>query len=199
MQSGYIVLLNSIKAFDTVRHYGFLLKLYDIGIKGKWWRLFRLLYTDMLSCVLCNNVMSSWFPMKRGIRQGSALSAKLYLVFINDLLNELEYSGMGASIMDLRVNAPTQADDICLVTVKRNELSKMINICEITAKNGDLNFRQARVEYKHLNPGIGMIKLQWTPPFTDTVVLCWTKLSTLELIYVKKTLLFILQPKSAKS
>lgn len=68
--------------------------------------------------------------MERGILQGSALSARMYLVFINDLLNNIEQCGQGAVIVDLRTNIPTPADDICLISTKYTDLQHMLNICE---------------------------------------------------------------------
>ena len=49
------------------------------------------------------------------------------LVFINDLLND-RACGKGAIIGDLRVNIPTQADDICLVSSKYVDLKDMLHV-----------------------------------------------------------------------
>ena len=55
------------------------------------------MYSNMSSIVSYNNVQSREFSMKRGIRQGSSLSAKFYLVFINDLIEMLATSNLGAT------------------------------------------------------------------------------------------------------
>ena len=67
--------------------------------------------------------------MKRGICQGSTLSAQLYLIFIDRLLREVESSKQGAMLTDLTVNIPTQADDICLVAYKSADMTDLIDIC----------------------------------------------------------------------
>ncbi|PJE77715.1 hypothetical protein CI610_03356 [invertebrate metagenome] len=62
--------------------------------------------------------------------QGGSLSAKMYLVFINDLLIDVELSGKGAFVIDTKVNIPTQADDICLISNTSVGLQDMVTICE---------------------------------------------------------------------
>jgi hypothetical protein len=44
----------------------------------------------------------------------SALLAKLYLIYIDELINILSKSGKGAIMIDLNVGCPVQADDIAL-------------------------------------------------------------------------------------
>ncbi len=78
--------------------------------------------------------------MKRGIRQGSALSAKLYLVFIDELLRKVESTKQGAILIGLNVNIPTQADDICLVASSQVDMQVLISMCEIYSKQWRFNF-----------------------------------------------------------
>jgi hypothetical protein len=88
----------------------------------------------MESCVVVIGVGSRKFKMKRGIRQGSALSAQLYLIFIDGLLREVESSKRGTMLTDLTVNIPTQADDICLVAYKSTDMTDLIDIFENYSK-----------------------------------------------------------------
>lgn len=126
----HVAFLDSSKAFDTVWHAGLLVKLHDLGLKSKVWELLKNIYTDVQSCILFKGVYSRWITMERGILQGSALSAKMYLVFINGLLEDIEKSGRGSLIIDIRVNIPTQADDICILSPTYTDLQFMLNICE---------------------------------------------------------------------
>ncbi|PJE78122.1 hypothetical protein CI610_02944 [invertebrate metagenome] len=126
----YVSFLDSSKAFDTVWHDGLLAKLYDIGLTGKVWNILKFMYTDINSSVFFNGLISAPGKMERGILQGGALSAKMYLIFINDLLDEVERCGRGAMIIDKTVNIPTQADDTCLVSTNITSLNKMLTICE---------------------------------------------------------------------
>lgn len=140
----HVAFLDSARAFDTVWHEGLLFKLYQLGVTNKCWRIFRRTYTNMKSCVYANGVYSDWFNINIGIRQGSALSAKLYLLYIDELLQSIEKSKLGSMILDIHVNVPTQADDICLVSNKVNELQKMVHMCEQYSINWRFQFSASK-------------------------------------------------------
>ncbi|CAC5367699.1 unnamed protein product [Mytilus coruscus] len=125
-----IVLLDSTKAFDTVPHDGLRIKLYEYGISAKLWCLLDNMYSDLMSAVFSGGKLSNWFKLHRGVRQGSILSAKLYLIFINDLIEKLESCQQGAFIHDLNASSPVQADDISIIATDRQSSQVMINICE---------------------------------------------------------------------
>ena len=101
-----LILLDSTKAFDTVWHSGLLYKLSEYGVKGKLWLLIANMYSDTHSAVLFNGQISRRFQIKRGVRQGSSLSSKLYLLYINDLLEQLSERKCGILVSDIRVSSP---------------------------------------------------------------------------------------------
>ncbi|VDH90704.1 Hypothetical predicted protein [Mytilus galloprovincialis] len=84
------------------------------------------------------------FELKRGIRQGSSLSAKLYLIFINDLINELESSKEGAFFHDLNASSPVQADDIALIATNCVSTQRMVTICENYSNMWSFTFSPAK-------------------------------------------------------
>ena len=92
------ILLDSTRAFDTVTHNGLKIKLSEYGVTGKLWLLLDNMYSNLSSTVLCCGSYSRSFDLNRGVRQGSALSAKLYLIFINDLIEQLQSSQKGATL-----------------------------------------------------------------------------------------------------
>ena len=53
----YVAFLDIKKAFDTVWHHAMLVKLYDLGIRGKAWRIICLFYENMLSAISINRQM----------------------------------------------------------------------------------------------------------------------------------------------
>lgn len=115
-----------------------------MGVRSKLWMVMKSIYTNVTSCVMSNGIKSRWIVMQRGILQGSALSAKMYLVFINGLLNIVENCQKGAIVADLRVNIPTQADDICLVSTKRIDLQYMLQLCETYSKIWRFSFSSTK-------------------------------------------------------
>ncbi|XP_071177954.1 uncharacterized protein [Mytilus edulis] len=57
------------------------------------------------------------------------VSAKLYLIYINDLIDILSTSGKGDVMLELNVGCPVQADDIALISPTFSGMQYMIDIC----------------------------------------------------------------------
>jgi hypothetical protein len=84
----YTCFLDSKKAFDLVWHVGLFVKLYELGIYGKLWRVLIAAHSGARSTVLAGGVLSRDFTVERSVHQGGVLSTFKYLVFINPVLKE---------------------------------------------------------------------------------------------------------------
>ena len=87
----------------------------------------------MTSCVKFHGCKSEWFPIQQGTRQGGVISPFLFLVYFNDLLYELERSGLGICVNNLSLSSPTVADDMLVASLSRSGLSGLMRICFIYA------------------------------------------------------------------
>ena len=83
----YTFFLDAQKAYDTVWQDGLWLKLWDMGVKGKMWRVIKEMYEASKSAVYLEGEKSAEFRLEQGVAQGCSLS---FSVFINDLLKEVE-------------------------------------------------------------------------------------------------------------
>lgn len=124
----YVAFLDVKKAFDTVWHAGLLVKLHQKGVTGHLWHLISNWYTTSSSCVLWNDRRSSSFVLKQGVRQGGTLSPFLYVIFVDELLDNLSASGLGVHISDIYCGAPMYADDLALVTCSPSDLQAMLSM-----------------------------------------------------------------------
>ena len=96
------VFLDLAKAFDKVWHAGLLFKLQSVGVTGNIFNWLRSYLTNRKQCVTITGEKSSMMEIPAGVPQGSVLGPLLFLIFINDITD------------DLSSNAYLFADDTCL-------------------------------------------------------------------------------------
>jgi hypothetical protein len=68
------------------------------------------------------------FKIEQAVRQGGFLSADLYKLYINPLLNFLGESGLGGKIGNINVCAPTCADDVAFIVYNLLDIQTMVDI-----------------------------------------------------------------------
>ena len=104
------VFLDISKAFDRVWHEGLIYKLSCIGIEGKALKILQSFLDNRYQRVVLNGQSSNWEKIKAGVPQGSILGPLLFLIYINDITNDLENE------------VKLFADDTCLFSVARDPI-----------------------------------------------------------------------------
>ena len=84
--------------------------------------------SDTSSRVVMNAHLSEPFHIAQGTPQG-IWSPCLYSIYINELLNNLCQSPFRLKINNIPMCAPTQADDIVLLSLTKDGLNALLNIC----------------------------------------------------------------------
>ena len=83
-------ILDISKAFDKVWHEGLLFKLERIGIPGNLLSLLKSFLSNRFKRVVLNGQCSSWLSVLAGVPLGSILGPLLFLIYINDLPENLQ-------------------------------------------------------------------------------------------------------------
>ena len=95
---GLLVSLDAKKAFDSVEHSYLIKCLHKFGLNS-FVPIFETLYRDLMSDIIVNGEVVRGFKIKRGVKQGDALSCILFIMCMEPLLLNLE---MNVEIKPLR-------------------------------------------------------------------------------------------------
>ena len=107
-----IVFCDISKAFDRVWHKGLLHKLQNIGIQGPLLHWFQSYLENRQQRAVLNNSQSEWTFVQAGVPQGSILGPILFLIYINDIVSEID------------INIKLFADDTSLYVTVENVVAQ---------------------------------------------------------------------------
>ena len=125
----YAFFLDVQKAYDTVWHNGLWVKLWDLGVRGRMWRVIKRMYEASRSAVLLDGEKSASFSVEQGVAQGCSLSPILFSVFINDLLKEVEKAELGIHLGEGgKIGGMLFADDFVGLSDSKEQLQKLIDV-----------------------------------------------------------------------
>ena len=122
----FVTYLNVSKAFDGVWIKGLFISLWDLGIRGRTWRLLYNSYDDFKCRVRIQDNPSEWYPLKCRIHQGGYLSLIKYIAFINSLLVSLQNSKLCCAMYGVSVSPLGYADDIATASTSRMKTDRVL-------------------------------------------------------------------------
>ena len=112
------------KAFNKVWHKGLISKLKSYVIQSKLQQVLENYLLNRKQRVVINGVTSSWKGIKPGVSQGSVLGPLIFLMFINDLPDNLNCNNKRFAD-DVSLNAVMYDDNTCINHVN-NDLKKIL-------------------------------------------------------------------------
>ena len=86
----YCAFVDYEKAFDTIIHDAMWIKLVNSGISSKVVTIIKSIYNRIIASIKLSSDISACFDICLGLKQGEPLSPLLFVIFINDVRQQLE-------------------------------------------------------------------------------------------------------------
>ncbi|XP_072025104.1 uncharacterized protein [Amphiura filiformis] len=124
----YMAFLDFRKAFDTVWRDKLLLTAWNIGIRGRVWKILSNLYNNVQSKVKFGDIETDFFDVSDGVKQGCVLSPILFSIYINEFANILRENNIGVNVNKVNMGCLFWADDVVLLANDDFELQRMLDL-----------------------------------------------------------------------
>ena len=156
----FLCFIDFQKAFDSVDRNLLMHKLANIGLDGSMYKSILSLYSNPRSRVILQGHHTEYFDCTIGVKQGDSLSPTLFAIFINDLAQEIESSGIGVPLELLDTNSSIvetmilgillYADDIVLFAPDEECLQSLLSIVELWCQKYRLDVNLSKTNILHV-------------------------------------------------
>ena len=152
---GLLVSLDAKKAFDSVDHQYIRQCLAKFGFTS-FIKIFDILYKDLRSDIIVNGAIHRGYQIKRGVKQGDALSCILFIMCIEPLLRNIEVNPRIEKVRsaELESDLPKSlayADDIsCIIKNNDRSIQGIFDEYERLSKLSGLTLNADKTEFMRL-------------------------------------------------
>ena len=139
------------KAFDRVCRPILWHRMYEMGIRGRFWRVVRNLFSGFSGRVKVGERATRPFQIDTGVVQGSRLGPTLFNIFSNELISEIKKRFVGATFsFGQKLPVLAFADDLVLCSNDPVELQNMLDFCSNFAQQNEFNFNTKKCKILNL-------------------------------------------------
>ena len=178
----YCIFIDFKRAFDSIQHDSLWFSLERIGKipNCKFYPLFRLMYSQLKSCVKVNDGLTQFFDCHFGTRQGCVSSPIIFSLFINDLMSYLKIEcDWGIFVTDQieDIIGLLFADDVASFSDTIVRLQHQINCIHGFCKYVGMSMNLLKTKIIVFRNG-GIVKLIKNGTITDNLLILCLFLST---------------------
>ena len=134
------------KAFDTVEHFAIFEALRKTNVNETYIIILQNIYNQATAKVHLDKLVSTEFPIHRGVRQGDPLSPKLFTAVMEEVFKKAEISdGVhvdGENLSNLRF-----ADDVALLNETTQQMEKHLNNLNSESLKVGLKIHKGKTKY----------------------------------------------------
>ena len=150
-----LVLLDFSKAFDKVNHLKLLFKLPQHGVKGNTLNWIRAFLLGRTQAVVLEGERSAEVPVTSGVPQGSVLGPLLFLLYINDLPQNIR--------SQVRLFADDTAVYLTVTSLEdANILQSDLDTLEEWERTWDMEFNPGKCQVLHITRSRQPLQSQYT-------------------------------------
>ena len=124
----YISSLDASKAFDRVNYYVLFSTLINNKFPIVFIKVIINLYSKLRTIVRWNGFESANLRVLSGVRQGGVLSPLLFNCYVDRIITQLKYAGLGCHFVSCYVGCIMYADHLLLMSSSVLELQKMLDL-----------------------------------------------------------------------
>ena len=151
-QSIFCAFIDLEKAFDWIDRDLLFHRLLNYNIEGKIYKSIKNMYSNTLSCIRINNILTNWFKVNSGVKQGDTLSPTLFNLYINDLAKEIKSLNLGINVNGTLLSILLYADDMVFIAKTENDLQAMLNVMYNWCNKWRLNINETKSNIVHFRP-----------------------------------------------
>jgi hypothetical protein len=142
-----VAFLDVRKAYDRVWQQMLWVEAEQHGVASGIVALLREWHEGAVSTVRINGAYTEWFPLERGVKQGSVLSPLLYCLFINRLVDRVQQRMEGLWHAGHRVCLLLYMDDIAIVGETVRDVQEGMDACWGFASEYRFEFNPDKCEW----------------------------------------------------
>ena len=174
----YACFVDFKKAFDSIWHDGLFLKLLENKIGGRFYDLIKDLYANTRCAVKISDYRTSFFPYRKGVRQGCVLSPLLFNLYINELPKLFEKTTSDPFLLpnSTAISSLLYADDLIILSRSKSGLQNCLDMLHTWSKKWllEVNLKKTKVmilqkhksKQKNINFYIGKNPISITDEYT---------------------------------
>ncbi|CAF0805401.1 unnamed protein product [Brachionus calyciflorus] len=161
----YVAAIDASKAFDKVNRDTLWYKMIELKIDPLVINGLKNYYDCSTMIVSNNDEHSTLFKTTIGVRQGGVISPKLFSIYMDKLMSDIESLEHGVSFGDLKVDIIVYADDILLIIETRNGLREQLNCVTEYGKENEIKFNPNKSVFMVFNKStLNRMEDRWQGP-----------------------------------
>ena len=112
------------------------------------------MYSNIQSAVRVGCVLSDWFSVNAGVRQGDNLAPSLFAIYVNDLVSDINSLNRGVPIGNTSVSCLIYADDIVLISDSCEHLQDQLNSVYAWCNKWRLQVNMSKTKIMHFRKSL---------------------------------------------